>query len=225
MPAKSPPRQLGPVGVQWGEFVDPKKRSAVPAGAVRDARMSPLRRRSSLSLCATRSSSSAVLAINLLEWEIAAPQRFGIYAIWFDGYGLGLPPGCGVQPNRNHSLFARTVGLMPGQNGGLGSCWFGRVLTRSEEFVPCRLEALAHSAAWSSWAPLADELLVSTFGLLSNGGLLGSEGLDVVGIGRSAPVALLGRSPCLQFEAAPLVGDQRWTRPEIVALLGEQMPT
>ena len=26
-----------------------------------------------------------------LEWEIAAPQRLGIYAIWHDGYGVGLP--------------------------------------------------------------------------------------------------------------------------------------
>ena len=199
LPAKSPPRQLGPVGVQWGEFVDPKKRSAVPAGAVRDARMSPLRRRSSLSLCATRSSSSAVLAINLLEWEIAAPQRFGIYAIWFDGYGLGLPPGCGVQPNRNHSLFARTVGLMPGQNGGLGSCWFGRVLTRSEEFVPCRLEALAHSAAWSSWTPLADKLLVGALCQLGDHNLLGPEGFDVVGIGRSAPVSLPAIRCCVSY--------------------------
>jgi FMN phosphatase YigB (HAD superfamily) len=27
-----------------------------------------------------------------LEWEIVAPQRLGIYAIWHDGYGVGLPP-------------------------------------------------------------------------------------------------------------------------------------
>ncbi len=35
-----------------------------------------------------------------LEWEIAAPQRLGIYAIWHDGYGAGLPPGCPVHPDR-----------------------------------------------------------------------------------------------------------------------------
>jgi len=35
-----------------------------------------------------------------LEWEIAAPQRLGIYAIWYDGYSAGLPPGCQVQPDR-----------------------------------------------------------------------------------------------------------------------------
>src|SRR5882724_7323904 len=27
-----------------------------------------------------------------LEWEVVAPQRLGIYAIWYDGYGAGLPP-------------------------------------------------------------------------------------------------------------------------------------
>ena len=26
-----------------------------------------------------------------LEWEIVAPQRLGIYAIWHDGYDVGLP--------------------------------------------------------------------------------------------------------------------------------------
>jgi putative hydrolase of the HAD superfamily len=35
-----------------------------------------------------------------LEWEVAAPQRLGIHAIWHDGYGTGLPPGCPVRPDR-----------------------------------------------------------------------------------------------------------------------------
>jgi putative hydrolase of the HAD superfamily len=35
-----------------------------------------------------------------LEWEIVAPQRLGIYAIWYDGYGTGLPPECPVRPDR-----------------------------------------------------------------------------------------------------------------------------
>ncbi|MGH7031711.1 MAG: HAD family hydrolase [Stellaceae bacterium] len=35
-----------------------------------------------------------------LEWEIAAPQRLGIYAIWHDGYGAGLAPDCPVRPDR-----------------------------------------------------------------------------------------------------------------------------
>jgi putative hydrolase of the HAD superfamily len=35
-----------------------------------------------------------------LEWEIAAPQRLGIYAIWIDVHGDGLPPGSTVKPDR-----------------------------------------------------------------------------------------------------------------------------
>ena len=35
-----------------------------------------------------------------LEWEVVAPQRLGIYAIWYDGYGIGLPPGSPVRPDR-----------------------------------------------------------------------------------------------------------------------------
>jgi putative hydrolase of the HAD superfamily len=35
-----------------------------------------------------------------LEWEIAAPQRLGIYAIWMDVHGEGLPPASTVKPDR-----------------------------------------------------------------------------------------------------------------------------
>jgi putative hydrolase of the HAD superfamily len=35
-----------------------------------------------------------------LEWEIVAPQRLGIYAVWYDGYATGLPPGCQIRPDR-----------------------------------------------------------------------------------------------------------------------------
>jgi putative hydrolase of the HAD superfamily len=35
-----------------------------------------------------------------LEWEIAAPQRLGIYAIWHDGYGEGLHPDSPIRPDR-----------------------------------------------------------------------------------------------------------------------------
>jgi putative hydrolase of the HAD superfamily len=35
-----------------------------------------------------------------LEWEVAAPQRLGIYAIWHDHLGHGLPPGSPVRPDR-----------------------------------------------------------------------------------------------------------------------------
>ncbi|WP_334163553.1 HAD family hydrolase [Phenylobacterium sp.] len=35
-----------------------------------------------------------------LEWEVAAPQRMGIYAIWHDHLGEGLPPDSPVRPDR-----------------------------------------------------------------------------------------------------------------------------
>lgn len=35
-----------------------------------------------------------------LEWEVVAPQKLGIFAIWHDGYGKGLPAGSAVRPDR-----------------------------------------------------------------------------------------------------------------------------
>jgi len=35
-----------------------------------------------------------------LEWEVVAPQRLGIFAIWYDGYSVGLPPGSPIRPDR-----------------------------------------------------------------------------------------------------------------------------
>jgi putative hydrolase of the HAD superfamily len=35
-----------------------------------------------------------------LEWEVAAPQRLGIFAVWFDVSGRGLPAGSTVRPDR-----------------------------------------------------------------------------------------------------------------------------
>jgi putative hydrolase of the HAD superfamily len=35
-----------------------------------------------------------------LEWEVAAPQRLGIYAIWHDAYEQGLPEGSPIRPDR-----------------------------------------------------------------------------------------------------------------------------
>jgi putative hydrolase of the HAD superfamily len=35
-----------------------------------------------------------------LEWEVAAPQRLGIFAVWHDGFGKGLPEGSPVRPDR-----------------------------------------------------------------------------------------------------------------------------
>jgi putative hydrolase of the HAD superfamily len=40
-----------------------------------------------------------------LEWEIEAPQRLGIYAVWIDVHGDGLPEGSTIKPDRIiHSL-------------------------------------------------------------------------------------------------------------------------
>ena len=35
-----------------------------------------------------------------LEWDVAQPQRQGIYGIWVDARGAGVPPGHPVQPDR-----------------------------------------------------------------------------------------------------------------------------
>jgi putative hydrolase of the HAD superfamily len=35
-----------------------------------------------------------------LEWEIEVPQRLGIYAIWIDAHGEGLPAGTTIEPDR-----------------------------------------------------------------------------------------------------------------------------
>jgi putative hydrolase of the HAD superfamily len=35
-----------------------------------------------------------------LEWEVAAPQRLGIFAIWHDHLGRGLPANTSVHPDR-----------------------------------------------------------------------------------------------------------------------------
>jgi len=35
-----------------------------------------------------------------LEWEVEVPQRLGIYAIWMDVHGEGLPEGTTVKPDR-----------------------------------------------------------------------------------------------------------------------------
>lgn len=35
-----------------------------------------------------------------LEWEVAAPQRLGIFAIWHDHLGEGLPIGSFIRPDR-----------------------------------------------------------------------------------------------------------------------------
>jgi putative hydrolase of the HAD superfamily len=45
-----------------------------------------------------------------LEWEVAAPQRLGIFAIWFDAAGKGLPRDTHVRPDR---IIASLSQLLP----------------------------------------------------------------------------------------------------------------
>ena len=35
-----------------------------------------------------------------LEWEVVAPQRLGIYAVWHDPFGRGLPAASDARPDR-----------------------------------------------------------------------------------------------------------------------------
>jgi putative hydrolase of the HAD superfamily len=46
-----------------------------------------------------------------LEWEIEAPQRLGIYAVWMDVHGDGLPEGSTVKPDR---IIRSLTELLPG---------------------------------------------------------------------------------------------------------------
>jgi len=51
-----------------------------------------------------------------LEWEVAAPQRLGIHAIWHDGFSQGLPAGAGVTPDRIIRSLSEL--LSPWEDGG-----------------------------------------------------------------------------------------------------------
>ena len=46
-----------------------------------------------------------------LEWEVEVPQRLGIYAIWIDTHGDGLPEGSTVRPDR---IIRSLTELLPG---------------------------------------------------------------------------------------------------------------
>jgi putative hydrolase of the HAD superfamily len=48
-----------------------------------------------------------------LEWDIVAPQRLGLYAIWIDGSGAGLPTGSEVRPDR---IIGSVAELLPTQS-------------------------------------------------------------------------------------------------------------
>src|SRR3990170_2180716 len=47
-----------------------------------------------------------------LEWEIVVPQRLGIYAIWMDAHGEGLPADTAVKPDR---IIRSLTELLPGE--------------------------------------------------------------------------------------------------------------
>ena len=49
-----------------------------------------------------------------LEWEVEAPQRLGIYAIWLDAHGQGLPPEASVKPDR---IIRSLTELLPVERG------------------------------------------------------------------------------------------------------------
>jgi putative hydrolase of the HAD superfamily len=46
-----------------------------------------------------------------LEWEVVAPQRLGIFAIWIDVHGDGLPAGSTIKPDR---IIRSLTELLPG---------------------------------------------------------------------------------------------------------------
>ncbi len=49
-----------------------------------------------------------------LEWEIEVPQRLGIYAIWIDAHGEGLPAESTVKPDR---IIRSLTELLPVERG------------------------------------------------------------------------------------------------------------
>ena len=49
-----------------------------------------------------------------LEWEVEVPQRLGIYAIWMDTHGEGLPAGSTIKPDR---IIRSLTELLPVEHG------------------------------------------------------------------------------------------------------------
>jgi putative hydrolase of the HAD superfamily len=47
-----------------------------------------------------------------LEWEVEMPQRLGIYAVWLDAHGEGLPQGSTARPDR---IVRSLTELLPGK--------------------------------------------------------------------------------------------------------------
>jgi len=100
----------------------------------------------------------------------------------------------------------------------------GCKLRRAALLEPGRFEASTHTGLRMARLPVRDEVLVALFRLLGDAHLLLAQRPDVVGVGGPAPVPLLLRLARLQLHGTHFIRDQRWTRPEIVLLLGEQMP-
>lgn len=62
----------------------------------------------------TRAADTWIVGDNL-EWEVAVPQRLGIYSVWIDCRGTGLPAGCPIRPDRTlRSLVELPPCLGPG---------------------------------------------------------------------------------------------------------------
>jgi putative hydrolase of the HAD superfamily len=51
-----------------------------------------------------------------LEWDVAAPQRHGMFGIWVDGSGQGVPEGAAGRPDR----IVRHIGELRGRGRGAG---------------------------------------------------------------------------------------------------------
>jgi putative hydrolase of the HAD superfamily len=51
-----------------------------------------------------------------LEWEVEVPQRLGIYAIWMDALGEGLPAHSTVTPDR---IIRSLTELLPAETAKL----------------------------------------------------------------------------------------------------------
>jgi putative hydrolase of the HAD superfamily len=49
-----------------------------------------------------------------LEWEVEVQQRLGIYAIWMDAHGEGLPAGSTIKPDRIIRSLAELLPAEPG---------------------------------------------------------------------------------------------------------------
>jgi putative hydrolase of the HAD superfamily len=45
-----------------------------------------------------------------LEWDVAAPQQLGIFGIWHDFAGTGLPSPCTITPDR---IIQTLIELLP----------------------------------------------------------------------------------------------------------------